>query len=98
MKNVPIEGISDNLNKAMTYLAQEAYKGLHDPALDAEDIYHDLIVLYLEKRRDMKIVPKNVDNYWFIIFKNYILNCFKRKGISPIIFTTLTETKYEELR
>ena len=74
MRPYTIEGISPNLQKGMTWLAKTFSSYLNDPAQEAEDIYHDLIVVYYEKKDTIKTQPKNPDNWWFIIFKNYLIN------------------------
>lgn len=88
MKTQPIKGMSENLQKGMTWLAKTFSESLRDPAQDAQDIYQDLWIVYLERQKDVTSRPlkkdyENRDSLWFIIFKNYLINKAIRAKLEP---------------
>jgi hypothetical protein len=96
MKTVPIKGISDNLQKGMTWLSKTFAESLRDPAQEAQDIYHDLVVFYLERKDKISYAPKNLDNFWYITFKNYLINKAKNSHMNVVYLTiALDKNPYE---
>lgn len=77
-----INGLPAELNKGMTWLSKKFTEILHDPAQDARDIYQDLWVVYLEKKH---LEPKNVKSqkdFWFIIFRNTLIDKARKSRIN----------------
>ena len=103
MKMQPVKGISENMQKGMSWLAKTFSETLHDPAQDSQDILQDLWIVYLERKaviekRPLKKGFNSRDNLWFIVFKNYLLNKAKRTKMEPnSLKAALDKNPYENI-
>lgn len=74
-----IKQIPEEIDEIMSYLAKVFADSMRDPVQDKEDLYQDLVVLYLEHLEDSKKVPNPSDkNQWFVFFKSQLLNKYQR--------------------
>ena len=60
------------LIEIMRYLANE-YAWKIKSYYDKEDLFNDLVVVYLERNKKRSL------NEWFVIFKNYLIDKQRRK-------------------
>lgn len=72
------------LHKPMKYLSSTFAYSIKDVLDSHRDLYHDLIVLYYERKNKPKAKQvrkksqKDISYYWFIIFRNYLLDRYRR--------------------
>lgn len=64
VRNIPSE-----ITEMMSYLAYSFFKSMKSSVYDKDDLQQDLVVLYLEKYN-----PSYSKDFWFTVFKNYLLN------------------------
>jgi len=74
IKEIPAE-----IDEIMHYFAKVFADSMRDPTQDKEDLYHDLVVLYLETLQTPKrgLNPEN-KNHWFMFFKSNLINRYTR--------------------
>lgn len=86
MQSIPAE-----IDEMMRYLAHIFAVSIGSPVDGEEDLYHDLIVYYLENYKST--VEKN---QWYVRFKNFLINKYNRSECLKRIEKRLAkEAKYE---
>ncbi|KKN82753.1 hypothetical protein LCGC14_0305770 [marine sediment metagenome] len=77
--------IPEDILESASYLAYVFSKSMHSIVDSKQDLYHDLIVLYLDKKNSSKFKSvaakkdrQEYKNYCFTVFKNYLLDKYKR--------------------
>lgn len=71
-------GIPEDIDEIMSYLAYEFARTMKDPVQDKEDLYQDLVVLYLENLESGVVADVNDKNHWFTFFKSRLINKYNR--------------------
>lgn len=74
MSQLPGSNLPEDIQQGMTWLAKKFSEIMNDPAQDAEDIYQDLWVTFLEKQQNAPIDVKNPKDFWFITFRNALID------------------------
>jgi uncharacterized protein YihD (DUF1040 family) len=75
--------IPQTVYESIDYLTNIFVKSINSPVHSKEDLSQDLIVYFLENKDDAKVKKFPVDskdykNYWFIHFKNYLIDKYRR--------------------
>jgi len=69
--------IPKDVEEIMSYLSQSFSKSMHSSVHSKEDLYNDLVILYLENLNSGKVKNPQDKNHWFIFFKSRLLNKYK---------------------
>jgi DNA-directed RNA polymerase specialized sigma24 family protein len=88
--------ITPELNEIMSFLSFTFAKSIHDPAQSKEDLYQDLVVVYLEKNQNF--IKITALKHWFIVFKNYLLDKYKRRLIECKALNNISNELNQELK
>lgn len=73
------------LDEPMKYLSRSFALSMNSSVDSKEDLYNDLVVLYLKKKNGYTAKrlkngnPTAIKNYWYSIFKNYLKDKYDRK-------------------
>jgi hypothetical protein len=79
-----IKSIPPEITEIISFLAYSFAKSMRSAIYEKDDLQQDLIVIYLEKYKPY--IPKN---HWFIIFKNHLLNKYKRIITERKVYETI---------
>lgn len=99
-----MENIPDYLEEPMKYLSFIFSKSIRNNVSTEEDLYHDLIVFYLEKKNSKQAIKvskqseQRVKDYWYRCFKNYLINKYTRSVTERKIKEKLKETYADKQR
>ena len=82
--------IPEEIEEIISYLAHSFSKSMHSPIYSAEDLYSDMIILYLENLNSGIVKDITNKNHWFVFFKSRMLNKYKevvreRRGLEKYI-------------
>jgi hypothetical protein len=82
--------IPEEIREIMSYLAHTFAESMNDPVNSEEDLFNDMVVLYLENLEDGKVAKPEDKNQWFVFFKSRMINKYKRiqakrKGLERLI-------------
>lgn len=97
MLKIPTKDIPAEIQEVMDYLSNIFSESIKDPVEGREDLYQDLIVVYLEKK---EYEEKTAKDFWFTVFKNYLLDKYRRYKTNQKIMEqlkvqiTIAETHY----
>ncbi len=72
MKKAP--EIPAEIEEIISYLSYTFSKSLRNSIYDKEDLYQDLILLYLENLNSGVVKDVNNKNHWFTFFKCRLIN------------------------
>lgn len=75
--------IPQTIYESIDYLTNIFVKSINSPVHSKEDLSQDLLVYYLKNKDDSKVKEFPVDskdykNYWFINFKNHLIDKYRR--------------------
>jgi len=73
-----IKDIPKEVQEIMSYLAHDFARSMKDPVQDEQDLYNDMVVLYLENKQTKKVKDPTDKNQWFVFFKSQMLNKYKK--------------------
>lgn len=87
-----IQGVPEDIQEIISYLSEVFSRSINDSVNSKEDLSQDLYVCYFENI-DGKGKVKEVKNknHWFILFKSYLLNKYKRVMMEKNIFEKISE-------
>lgn len=82
--------IPEEIREIMSYLAHTFAVTMQDPVQDEEDLFNDLVVLYLENLESGKVADPSNKDHWFVFFKSRLINKYdkvlrERKGLERLI-------------
>lgn len=89
------------LHKPMKYLSDIFSKSIKNNVNSNGDLYNDLVVLYYEKKNKpkaklvAKLTEKDLSFYWYIVFKNYLLDKYRRSVNERLILEKVEASSYE---
>jgi hypothetical protein len=74
-----IKQIPEEIDEIMSYLSKVFADSMRDSVQDKQDLYQDLVVLYLEELQNSKRGLDPIDkNHWFVFFKSSLVNKYNR--------------------
>lgn len=79
-------GIPKEIDDIMKYLSTTFSKTMKDPVNSRDDLYQDLVVMYLENLGSGKIKEVHNKNHWFIFFKSALINKYHRSMKEKSLF------------
>jgi hypothetical protein len=89
------------LHKPMKYLSDTFSRSIRNSIDGADDLYNDLVIVYYERknRPTAKLIrrksDKDISYYWYVLFKNYLLDKYRRYVKEKQIIKELTEVNNE---
>lgn len=70
--------IPEEIQEIMSYLAHTFAKSLNDPVNSEDDLFNDMVILYLENVDGGKVSDPKNKNHWYQFFKSQMINKYKR--------------------
>lgn len=87
-----VQKVPDEVEEIISYLSKVFSDSMRDPVNSKEDLMQDLYVLYYENLGEKsKVKDINNKNNWYILFKSYLINKYKRVLVEKRLFERISE-------
>ena len=89
------------LHKSMKYLSDTFARSIRNNIDSSEDLYNDLVIVYYSRKDKPKSKEvnkkseKDVSYYWYVTFKNYLLDKYRRSVRESKILKKLEGMNHE---
>jgi len=91
MKKIP-----DEIEEIMSYLSHVFSKSMKHPVYSKEDLYNELVVLYLTHLKSGTIADTGNKNQWYVFFKSRLINQYRRLLNEKKLLSDLTVLPQED--
>jgi hypothetical protein len=87
-----VQKVPEEVEEIISYLSKVFSDSMRDPVNSKEDLMQDLYVLYYENLgKNSRVKDINNKSHWYILFKSYLINKYKRVLLEKKLFERISE-------